>query len=315
MTGLLDGGWTWDGMLSDPRVTKPPEEWSRTLTAALAKRFSLPSDHILVGVGSAALIHGLLARSRDLQVVFSQPSFALYESVSQFYGIRTVSVDLQRYRHNLDSILRALDRPSLVVLDSPHGVTGTALATGELAGLATSLPTGSLLLWDNAYGEYERDDNAACVGSLVSNHSQIVVSKTFSKAFGGFGLRVGYLVGQPAVLASRGPLVLKYDLPSLSQAGALACLTATKRNEWRVEAVRHRRSLLGADLNRFQVPYVVGFGDSLLADLSTDWARCCNVWRSRGLAVRDQSEHGLFGHLQVSLTQPFEVQDFRGPFQ
>lgn len=304
-----------EALLPLPDLSRAPDPHSTRLRAALAEHYGLPADAFLVGPGTAALLRGLVSRHLVRhgpagRVVHSAPAFPLYGQLAQAYGLVDVPVPLRGYGHDAAGLVTALAEPALVLIDSPHNVTGSVLPPDDVLILADRAATGSVIVYDNVYNDYAaaeppQDSSADAAGMRALVEAGVLVARSFSKAHRLFGLRVGYLIGDPELLAVCGPLVLRYDVGTLAQRAAEASLrdTHTVRVTARqVAATRAQVRTVAADAG---LPVVGGgHGDSVLLHAATRTEPLAAALRAAGCAIRDPHQHGLPGHLQILVTDP-----------
>lgn len=200
-----------------------PEDRPHELIAALGERLGHPADGIIVGHGSNEIVHtiGLAMMGKDVPVVLPHPMFALYESVARMHGARIVSVDPTgpHFGHDADTILEAAveSGAALIVVTTPNNPTGQAIPFEGLERIAAGAP--GFVLVDEAYVEFVEGPNA---GELIKPYPNVLVARTFSKAMGLAGLRIGYLLGAPEVIQE----IEKARLPFLVDRGCEAVALA-----------------------------------------------------------------------------------------
>ncbi|MEV4625701.1 histidinol-phosphate transaminase [Micromonospora sp. NPDC049523] len=285
-------------------VNRPPEADSASLCGEIGRYYGLPRDAVLVGPGTASLLHGIVARHAPAggSVVFSEPSFFLYRWLVEAYGLTHRAVPLRDYRHDVAAIGAAITQDTrLVLVDSPNNVTGTTISLPEVRALAQRLPAGAVLVFDNVYGEYAPERIESDFGSTIGSGLPIVICRSFSKARQLFGLRVGYLLGAPSLLRAVGPRVLRYDVSGPAQAAAVASMQdeeSMRRNvRLMAAAVEEAAALLGAQ--GFRV--VAGHAGSVLIDCRERGPALPDALRSAGCDVR--SDHpGLPDHVQLLIS-------------
>jgi histidinol-phosphate aminotransferase len=291
------------------RVASAPDPHSGALRSVIAGRHHIDPDSVLVGPGSASLIHGLIARAAAVgsghNAVLSHPTFAAYRLLCERHGIEPRTVALRDYRHDLDGIADQVDhRTRLVLVDSPHGITGTVCGFGDVAELSTTLPVGAVTLYDNAYGECDpHTDLDQIAAHACRPGSRVVVSKTFSKAYGLFGARVGYLLGASGLLDSHGPLVQKYDVSSIGQAMAHAAYQDTRWTARNTAVVARARTGIYEVCRRHEVRYVESQSSSVLITPARHANTVARRLRELGCAVVEDTSHDLPGHLQLLATR------------
>lgn len=227
------------------RAATYPDPSCPELYAALAERH--PGPAILAGTGSVALIFHTLAaycRPGD-EVVFAWRSFEAYPIATVAAGATPVRVPLTADgRHDLEAMLAAVtDRTRAVLLCSPNNPTGPALTHTEVTDFVRALPEQVLVVIDEAYVEFVRSDDPLDGPALLAHWPQVMVLRTFSKAYGLGGLRVGYALGAASLLDPVGAVALPFGVTEVAQAAAVAALEAE-------ETVRDRVATLVAERER-----------------------------------------------------------------
>lgn len=201
-----------------------PDDRPHRLAARLAAAAGLPREAVMVGRGSNELTHtlGLAFLAPGTPVVLPSPMFALYASVARMHEARIVDVPAgERFAHDADAILeaaRAAGAP-LTVVTTPNNPTGQTIPYEDLQRLAAGVP--GFLLIDEAYHEFLTGPTAL---DLLAEHSNVLVMRTFSKAMGLAGLRLGYLAGHPDVVQTLERARLPFLVDRLSEEVALAVL-------------------------------------------------------------------------------------------
>ena len=183
-----------------------PDHLAETLRATLAARHGVDADQVAVGCGSVGMLQQLLLSyaGPGHEVLFPWPSFIAYPQFSLLAGATVVEAPLTAWATDVDALLAAVTpRTAMVLLANPNNPTSTALRTAALTRLVEALPATVLLVVDEAYREYVTDPDVPDALDHFGDRANVVVLRTFSKAWALAGLRVGYLVGDPSV-ARRG---------------------------------------------------------------------------------------------------------------
>lgn len=290
-------------------VNRYPDFEGTELVARLAHTHGVAEDQVALGAGSVALIQTLFqaVAEPDAEVLYAWRSFELYPVLADLAGIRSVQVPLTSERHDADAIVRRVgEHTRLVLLCNPNNPTGTLLSHNELRALVDRLPETCLVAIDEAYFEYVRHPSAHSATALVTGRPNVVVMRTFSKAYGLAGLRVGYLVGPSALVAQLRKARLPYSLSTVAQAAALTALDYRdtllgRANEIVAERVRVRRALRTAG---WKVP--PSEANFLWLRLGSETAAVGQWCADRGVAVRVFPGEGL----RVSLGAPTDNDAF-----
>ena len=209
-------------------VNRYPEMTGETLTQALARRWGVEAEQVVVGNGSVALIQHLLdavCRPGD-EVVIPWRSFEAYPICIAVAGARAVRVPLTPdARHDVPAMLAAITpRTRVVMACTPNNPTGTILTARELADLVTGVPRDVVVLIDEAYLDFVTDPEAGDALTLLADAPNLVVSRTFSKAHALAGMRVGYLVCEPGLAAAIRSVSTPFGVNLPAQAAAVAAL-------------------------------------------------------------------------------------------
>ncbi|WP_375001605.1 histidinol-phosphate transaminase [Aeromicrobium sp. CTD01-1L150] len=231
------------------RVNRYPDAGINDLYDALAGTTGLPADRFAAGTGSVAVLFHLVSAfcGPDDEVVMPWRSFEAYPIAIASAGATAVPVPLRAdATHDLDAMAAAVtERTRAVLVCTPNNPTGPVVRQTDLDRLVASVPDDVLVVVDEAYVEFVRHVNAATgLSLLAAGRQNVVVLRTFSKAFGLAGLRVGYAISTPAVAEAIRKVTPPFSVTDLAQAAAVASLESADELEERVEAVVAQRSLL-----------------------------------------------------------------------
>ncbi|MFS8197589.1 histidinol-phosphate transaminase [Streptomyces sp. CWNU-52B] len=233
-------------------VNRYPDPECRDLTRVLAGHLGVDPDRIVVGAGSVALLQTLFqaVAGPGAEAVYGWRSFEVYPVLAGLAGVRSVQVPLTGEAHDLTAMAdRITDATRLVIVCNPNNPTGTVVSHDDLTAFLARVPPTCLVALDEAYAEYVRDPRSADGLAVAAHHPNVVVLRTFSKAYGLAALRVGYLVGDPRVVALLRRACLVYAVNSAAQTSAVAALGLRDALLERVEStvterVRVRAALL-----------------------------------------------------------------------
>ena len=211
-------------------VNRYPEMTGESLTQALARRWGMEAEQVVVGNGSVALIQHLLDAVCEPgdEVVIPWRSFEAYPICVAVAGARAVRVPLTPdARHDVPAMLAAITpRTRVVMACTPNNPPGTILTAEELAELVAGVPRDVVVLIDEAYLDFVTDPRAGDALTLLDGAPNLVVSRTFSKAHALAGLRVGYLVGEAVLMDAVRRVATPFGVSLPAQAAALASLEA-----------------------------------------------------------------------------------------
>ncbi len=271
-------------------MNRYPDAGSMMLYDTLAQRLGVPADHLALGTGSVSLIYQLIGAFCDPgdEVVFAWRSFEAYPIAVTAADARAVTVPLTAdARHDLDAMARAVtDRTRVVLLCTPNNPTGPALTHTELAEFLDAVPPHVVVVVDEAYLEFVRMPDAVDGLAVYRERPNVVLFRTFSKAYGLAGFRVGYAVAPAPIAAALRAVALPFGVNAVAQAAAVASLEAEKELLERVDALVEERDRVGAALRDlgWDIPDAQGnFVWFPLGDRVADFARSAE---ERGIVVR-----------------------------
>ncbi len=232
-------------------VNRYADHRATELRSRIGSWLGVATERITVGCGSVGLLQQLCLAYLDPgdEVVYPWPSFEAYPIMVKLMGAVPVTVDLVDHAFDLDAVAAAVtDKTKIVMLATPNNPTGTALSTEQIAAFLDQIPPEVLVLVDEAYREFVDPTFGDPVADLGDRYPNVVVSRTFSKAYGLAGLRVGYVVADPAVVAELDKVLLAFAVNGMAQAGALAALDALDEIQPKVDLVLAERSRVVAAL-------------------------------------------------------------------
>jgi histidinol-phosphate aminotransferase len=221
-----------------------PDNTAAALTEALARRHGIPPEHIALGCGSVGVAQQLLAATAEpgTEVLFAWRSFEAYPILVPLTGAADVRVPLRDETHDLAAMADAITpRTRVIFVCNPNNPTGTVVRRPELEEFLDRVPGDCLVVLDEAYADYVRDPGVPDGMRLYRDRPNVAVLRTFSKAHGLAGLRVGYLVGHEPVAAAVRTTMLPFTVNALAQTAAIASLAAEAELAERVDlAVKER---------------------------------------------------------------------------
>ncbi len=299
--------------LSQLSLNRYPPVQAVELKGALGKLNDWPAEGILVGNGSNELLLmlALSTLERGRSVVFPTPSFILYGYVSRMLGAEMVEVPLRaNYTYDVDAFLTAMreKKPSLVFLCCPNNPTGSTLSTADVERIARECP--GILVVDEAYFEF----GGSVARELLPRYPHMVLSRTFSKALGLAGLRIGYLLAAPEVAEEVEKAQLPYALNEFSRAVALAVCDHYELIRAQAKVIVKERDALYRQLRALDGidPYP-SEANFLLFDCDAGATKVFDGLLVRGVLVRDlSSKPRLSRALRVTVGLPDENEKFLG---
>ncbi|MEW1673606.1 histidinol-phosphate transaminase [Streptomyces noursei] len=267
------------------------------LMAELADRFSVPVDHLATGTGSVGVAQQLVQSTAGPgdEVIYAWRSFEAYPIVTQVSGATPVQVPLTSGEvHDLDAMLAAItERTRLIFVCNPNNPTGTVVRRAELESFLDRVPDDVLVVLDEAYREFIRDADVPDGIELYRDRPNVCVLRTFSKAYGLAGLRVGFAVAHPEVAAALRKTAVPFGVSQLAQEAAVASLRSEAALLERVDALVVERTRVYDALvaQGWTVPASeANFVWLRLGDRTTAFAEACE---RAGVVVRPFAGEGV----------------------
>jgi histidinol-phosphate aminotransferase len=271
-------------------VNRYPDFGSTGLIGDIADYLGVDAAALAVGTGSVALLqHALqIACDDDDEVIAATPSFEAYPIVATVTGARLIQVPVTaEHRHDLAAMAAAVtQRTRVVIVCSPNNPTGTAVTRDEFEEFLRAVPSDVLVILDEAYVEFVDAGSRFDALVLLQQFPNVCVMRTFSKAFGLAGLRVGYAIADPTVAEALRAVATPFGVSAVAQAAARACLAPPARREiqQRVDHLVTERVRLHEALAQWSAPDPQGnFVWLPLAERSAEFAQACE---RQGLSVR-----------------------------
>lgn len=285
-------------------MNRYPDMGAVKMYDAIAEHLGVGTDQLAAGTGSVAVLYHLLQAYCEPgdEVVYAWRSFEAYPIAASVAGATSVQVPVTADgRHDLPAMAAAVtDRTKVVLVCTPNNPTGPAVRRRELEEFLAGVPDHVLVVVDEAYLEFVRDEDPVDGLALVRQHANVVVMRTFAKAYGLAGLRVGYLVGHPDVAAAVRACALPFGVSSIAQAAAVASLARKDELLARVDAIVAERDRVTSGLREqgWDIPDAQGnFVWFRLGERTVQFAAVCE---EAGIVVRPFAGDGA----RVSIGEP-----------
>lgn len=280
--------------LSTHSINRYPDASALELRTQLAERFGVTADSVQVGAGSVAVLAQLVsaAAAPGDEVIYAWRSFEAYPLLVSSAGATSVQVANQAdHRHDLAAMSAAITASTrVVIVCSPNNPTSTVVTDAEFRDFMATVPENVLVVLDEAYREFVTDPEAVRGETLVGQYPNLVLLRTFSKAYGLAGLRIGYAIGPEYVMDAARAVAIPLSVTELAQKAATASLEHENELLERVSRINEVRERIVAGLREqgWAVPTPNGNFVWLPTGAATDWA--AEVFRSHGIVVRALGE-------------------------
>ena len=268
-----------------PRLNRYPDRHSSALREAVAEaNFGTDPSNVLVGNGSSEVLFNLLQLvERPGEVVSPWPSFGLYNAISTILGLRLRKVPLaEDHQVDLDALRAAVaSETRSVILSNPNNPTGTYLTLDEVRSFAETLPERVLMVLDEAYQEFVSDPAYHGSHALIFEMPNVVVARTFSKAHGLAGLRVGYGLAPEKVADYAERVRFPFSVNLVAQTAAAASMQAREKIAGRAAFIIHERDRIQKAFATANLDYIPSQGNFVMVETGPE------VFERAGVLVRE----------------------------
>ncbi|MEJ2591723.1 MAG: histidinol-phosphate transaminase [Candidatus Thiodiazotropha sp.] len=287
-----------------PDIARYPDGGGFELRQALAARHNLDAACVTLGNGSNDVLD-MVARvflSPGTESLFSQYAFAVYPICSQSVGADLVVAPASDYGHDLSAMRQCVGpRTRVVWIANPNNPTGTWLAADALHAFIASLPANVIVVLDEAYTEYVAPADYADGTRWLGEFPNLIVTRTFSKAYGLASLRLGYALSHPDIADLLNRVRQPFNVNSLAQVAGLAALEDQDFIAQAVEVNRRGMAQLIAGLEQLGLDYIPSVGNFLTVDFARPAGAIDQALLQRGCITRPLANYGMPNHLRITI--------------
>lgn len=287
-----------------PELTRYPDGNGFVLKQALAQKFAVELAQVTLGNGSNDILE-LVAKAwlaPGLNAVFSQHAFAVYPIATMAVGAECREIPANNYGHDLPAILAAIDANTRVVfIANPNNPTGTWFDQQALADFLAQVPEHVIVVLDEAYIEYAEPGELPDGMDFLAKHANLIVSRTFSKAYGLAALRIGYAISSPMIADVLNRIRQPFNVNSL---GLVAAVAALEDEEYLQESrASNKQGLqqLSTAFDRLGLSYIESRGNFIAVDFARDAAPINQALLEQGVIVRPVAGYAMPTFLRVSV--------------
>ena len=278
-----------------------PDGGGYYLREAIAEKFRLSREHVILGSGSNEVIefigHAFL-RPGD-EVITSRHAFVVYKLMATLFGARTIEVPDPNFQHDLDGIAAAVtSRTREIFIANPNNPTGTLVSQAEIDRFMEKVPPHVVVVFDEAYHEFL--EQAPDTLKYVRQGRNVVVLRTFSKIQGLANLRIGYGLADPQLISILQKTRQPFNVNGVAQAAALAGLKDEEHQRKTREVTIAGREWLQSEFTRLDLPFVPSLANFVLVNVG-DGKAVFQALMAKGVIVRDMNAYGLPEWIRVSV--------------
>ena len=281
-----------------------PDGNAPALRASVAKLMDMPQDCFIFGNGSDEILH--LLSSTFLQgpaeTVQADPSFSMYELYAKQCNANVVKVPLVNYTHDLESMANAVTpQTHLIFIANPNNPTGTLVTKSAVDKFMDRIPPSVVVVFDEAYNEYVTHPEKPDLRPYVREGRNVVILRTFSKAYGLAGLRVGYGMARPEIIGLLNRVRSPFNVNVLAQAAAAAAVSDREHIKQTVSLNTEGRLFLYEAFTKMGLDYVPSEANFVIVDVRRDSREVFDALLRQGVIIRAGAGLGLPAHIRVTV--------------
>ncbi|MFA6666630.1 MAG: histidinol-phosphate transaminase [Armatimonadota bacterium] len=274
------------------------------LTRALAAKWGVGENHIICGNGSDELIHyiGITFLSATDEVISSDVTFSRYESAAVLNNCEYKSAPACRHKYSLDEIAARINSNTrLIIIANPNNPTGTIVTKEEVDRFMAKVPERVIVVFDEAYYEYVESPDYPDTLDYVRQGKNVIILHTFSKIYGLAGLRIGYGIARPEIIAGLHQVREPFNVNSLAQAAAIAALEDVAHVDKIRKINAQGRDYLYAQFDKMGLPYARTEANFIWVDIKQDCRPVFTELLKRGVIIRTGDIFGCPTFIRVTI--------------
>jgi histidinol-phosphate aminotransferase len=289
------------------KLNRYPDGSNYYLVQAIADKMGFAADEVVVGNGSDDIIEFLVKAYVETgdEVITSHPSFLMYQKVVQVRGGVNLVFPLKGMHHDLDTILDAVtDKTRLIFLDNPNNPTATAIDPGKLYTFLSKVPETVIVVLDEAYRDFMDLEQQVDIYSLIHNtkgRCGVVALRTFSKAYGLAGIRVGYGLMSAEVAGYLHRVRQPFNVNQLAQVAAVAALQDTEFYELTLKETREGMAWVRKEVEKLGCRSYSSQTNFFLIDVKGDATALYEAMLHRGVIIRSMKAYGYANVIRVTV--------------
>lgn len=286
-------------------VSLYPDSGSFGLRQELSQMTGRPMEEIFVGGGSDSLIKVISSTmlSSGDEIIMGEHSFSRYEDNAKLMGAVVVKTDMEKLVLNLDAMEKAItEKTKLIYLCNPNNPTGSSFGKADFEAFIAKVSSDILVIMDEAYREYVTREDYFDALDYLDDHKNLIVLRTFSKAYGMASLRVGYGFADPELVGYFYRVVDPFDVNLFAQEAAVAALRDQAFLQEVIERNTEGKLFFYRELEEMGLPYVVSDTNFILWDTKSDDMEIFKRLMKKGYIIRPGGFLGIPGHIRVTIS-------------
>ncbi len=293
-------------------LSRYPDASCYDLRGKIAKKQTISPDQIMFGNGSDEIIGLLYAAfcEEGDESIMTFPSFAEYLLIGSAHKIKVNMIPLENFKVNLDTMKKSINsKTRIIFLNSPNNPTGTIIKSDELVEFMNSIPNDLLVVVDEAYYEFALGmPEFPETVDMLSDYDNLLILRTFSKAYGLAGLRIGYALGSKEIINAINNVRQPFNVNKAAQIAATAALDDVQFLNRTREMVKNGMDYLKSEFDLLNLKYVESYANFILVDLKE--SNLDERLLKKGIIVRDMRGYGLKNFIRVTVGSASENKKF-----
>ena len=286
-------------------ISKYPDGKFRDLTSIISKKYNCNQNQVICGSGSDEIIQMLcqLFLNKGDQVIVPEFSFLMYRIYAQIVGAKVVFSKEKNFKVSNNEILKKIsNKTKIVFLANPNNPTGTYLTRNQIIDILDKLPKSIILVLDGAYAEYVTKEDYDSSFSLVDQFENVIITRTFSKAYGLAGIRLGWCYSSEKVASILNKVKGPFNTQSLSQEMAIIALDDKEYLSKVIKSNRDTKSWFESELEKIKIKTRPSEGNFSFVEMSDEEAKKIFAHLANsGIIVRQLDSYGLPNCLRITI--------------
>ncbi|OQX56482.1 MAG: histidinol-phosphate transaminase [Candidatus Cloacimonas sp. 4484_209] len=281
-----------------------PDDECFYLKERLSKHLDVSVENIIIGNGSVELIllSALSYLSPNSEFIMGNQGFAMGKIAAQFMGAKFRGIPEKDYKHNLQAISDAInDKTRIVYIDNPGNPLGTKLSAGEIENFINSIPDNVLVILDEAYYEFVKDNDFPDSLKFVKDKKNVLVLRTFSKIYGLAGLRIGYGIAPLDIINTIRKTRLPFNVNRMAQIAALAALEDDDHIKHTLEINDTGKKYLTEEFDKMGIFYIPSVTNFITIKTKLDGITLFSELQKRGVIIRPLANYGMPEFVRITI--------------
>lgn len=282
-----------------------PDGDSFYLKEKLSEKLGVSRNNLVFGNGSdelLELIYRTFATNPEDEILYCYPTFVEYKIIGMSFGKKLVELPLKDFTYDIDALIGRINENTRVVfLNTPNNPTGTIIKKGDIERVIQSVSKDTLVVVDEAYYEYAIDEDDYEELLDLYKKGNVIILRTFSKAYGLAGLRVGYGIASEEIIDYLNRVRPPFNVNIVAQSAALAALDDEEHIRRSVETNRKGKAYLYGEFDRLGLKYVKTYANFILFDVGRDANAIYEELLKRGVIIRSMAPYGYKTMLRVTI--------------